>query len=321
MAKSLKKLDLNYQKLLLQSSCSENINKIEQKVYPMVNQKLHFDYCNYSTGCLLVWPPKLEWLGLADNWLNIPVIPNITFWNNGSMKYVDVANNNFATLPNYLQCGVGLNNVIVPIEHVDVSNCGVKCVSKDIAGNCICNIKFANGSHNKFGLLEGGCNKYPKKEYLSFLKKCPTVEILDASYNEISFFPDDPEIFEAAINLRVLIASHNKLSSLKPANLSKLISLELLDLSYNKFRIISKRTRLMLKDLDERLQQRKSLHLSLDLLGNPLSCTCKDLQFLVWLTVSKNKHHQQGPIHMYLQGWNIGENVRPTLLQSCIRVQ
>ena len=264
------------------------MNKIEQKVHPMVNQKLHMDYCNYSSGCLVVWPPKLEWLGLADNSLNIPVIPNITFVNNGSMKYADVSNNNFATIPNYLHCGGPFtHNVISTIEHIDGSNCGIKCASKHIAGNCKFSVKFANASHNKIGLLDGGCNKNPKKEFLAFIKNFPSVEVLDASYNEISFLPDDPDIFEAATNVRVLIVSHNKLSSLQPANLSKLISLELLDLSYNKFRTISERTRLMLDDIDKTLQQNTSLHLSLNLLGNPLSCTCKDLQFIEWLTVTK----------------------------------
>ena len=203
------------------------------------------------------------------------------------MKYIDVSKNKFATFPNYLQCGTFIHNIISTIEHIDMSNCGIKCVSKHITGNCKFSVKFANASHNKIGLLEGNCTKDPKKEFLAFVKKFPTVEVFDASYNVISFLPDDPDIFEAAVNLRVLIISNNKLLSLKPANLSKLISLELLDLSHNKFRKISKRTRLMLEDLDEKLQQRKSLHLSLNLLGNPLSCTCKDLQFTEWLTVSK----------------------------------
>ena len=43
----------------------------------------------------------------------------------------------------------------------------------------------------------------------------------------------------------------------------------------------------MLDDLDKKLYQRKSLHLSLNLLGNPLSCTCKDLQLIEWLTITK----------------------------------
>ena len=104
--------------------------------------------------------------------------------------------------PNYLQCGGVLSkNVISTIEYIDGSNCGIKCASKDIAGNCKFSVKFANGSHNKIGLLAGGCNKNPKKDFLAFIKKFPTIEIFDASYNEISFLSDDPDIFEAAINM------------------------------------------------------------------------------------------------------------------------
>ena len=286
-AKHLKKLDLNDQKFLLQSTCKSQMSSKKPNVHPTIHKKNDFNFCSYSTNCVVVWPPALEWLGASHIGAYIPVIPKTTFWNNGSMKYLDVSNNYFETFPNYLQCGVLSKNIISTIEYMDVSNCNVKCASKDIAGNCTFSVKFINGSHNKIGLLEGGCNKDPKKDFLAFIKKFPTVEILDASYNEISFLPDDPDIFEAAINVRVLIASNNKLSSLKPANLSKLVSLEHLDLSHNKFRTISLATRLMLDDLDEKLYQKKALHLSLNLLGNPLSCTCKDLQFIEWLTVRK----------------------------------
>ena len=250
----------------------------------MVNKRESINYCNYSSLCVVVWPPKLEWLGLSNTGIRIPRIPTTIFWNNGSIRYVDVSNNNFTTFPNCVQCGAVSHNIIVPVEYLDISNCHVKCVSKDIAGNCTFSAKFVNASHNKIGLLEGGCNKDPKKDFLAFVKNFPTVKVFDASYNVIRFLPDDPDIFEAAINLRVLIVSNNKLSSLKPANLSKLISLELLDLSYNKFHTISETTRLMLGDIDE---QRNSSHLSLNLLGNPLSCTCKDLQFIEWLTVTE----------------------------------
>ena len=83
-------------------------------------------------------------------------------------------------------------------------------------------------------------------------------------------------------SLQVLkLACISKLSSLEPLDLTSLISLEHLDLSHNKFRTIPKTTKLMLENLDKRSR------LSLNLSGNPLSCTCKDLQFTEWLTVTK----------------------------------
>ena len=286
-AKNLKKLDFNNQKFLLQSSCKSYVSIKKSNVSTTVSKLNDFNFCDYGTSCLVVWPPKLEWLGASNIGASLPAVPNTTFWNNGSMKYLVVSNNRIEAFPNYLQCGVLSKNIISTIEYIDGSNCDIKCVSKDIAGNCTFSVKFANGSHNKIGLLEGDCNKDPKKDFLAFIKKFPTAEIFDASYNEISFLPDDPDIFEAAINIRVLIASNNKLSSLKPANLSKLVSLEYLDLSHNKFRTISSATRRMLDDLDKKLYRRKSLHLSLNFLGNPLLCTCKDLQLIEWLTITK----------------------------------
>ena len=200
------------------------------------------------------------------------------------MRYLDISNNIIETFPNYIQCGVTEDNVISSIEHIDVSNCWMKCASKDIAGNCTFSVKYLNVSHNQVGSLEGNCNKYPKKEFLAFIKKFTKLEIFDISYNMISFIPDDSDIFEAGINLSQVILSNNDLSTLKPANLSKLVNLELLDLSYNKFHTISKRTRVMLDHLDERLQQRNSSYFSLNLLGNPLFCTC---HFTEWLNITK----------------------------------
>ena len=79
------------------------------------------------------------------------------------MKYLDVSNNNFGTFPNYLKCGIRLPNVILLVEYLDASNCGIKCASKDLLGNCTCSLKFVNASHNEFGRLEGGCNKRSQK--------------------------------------------------------------------------------------------------------------------------------------------------------------
>ena len=278
-AKHLKKLDLNNQNRL----CDSHMSIKKPNLHPAVSP-LNMYYCNYAANCLVIWPPKLEWLGMSNAGATFLAVPNTTFWNNGSMKYIDVSNNKFETFPNYLQCGIFTHNIISTIEHIDVSNCGMKCASKDLAGYCTFSVKYLNVSHNKLGLLEGGCNKNPKMEFLAFIKKFTMLEIFDVSYNNISFLPDDSDIFEAGINLKEVILSNNNLLTLKPANLSKLVSLELLDLSYNQFHSIPKKTWVVLNNLDDRLQQRNSSHFSLNLLGNPLFCTC---HFIEWLKITK----------------------------------
>ena len=104
------------------------------------------------------------------------MVPKTTFWNSGNMRYLDISNNNIETFPNSIQCGVNSKNIFT-IKHIDVSNCSMKCASKDIAGNCTFSVKYLNVSHNKIGLLGGGCNKYPKKEFLAFIKKFTMLEI------------------------------------------------------------------------------------------------------------------------------------------------
>ena len=140
-------------------------------------------------------------------------------------------------------------------------------------------MKFANLSHNQLGLLEGGCNKDPMDTWLS-IKPLKTLEILDLSYNRIDLLLNDT--FDKLVNLRKLFLSNNKinLSSWKP-NLTNLVHLEYLDLSYNNFQTLPLHTRLMLHKMDK-----TSKNLTFNLEGNTFSCTCKNIQFLKWLASS-----------------------------------
>ena len=176
---------------------------------------------------------------------------------------------------------------LLTVDHVDISNCGIKCVVKDIFEHCEYHVQFlnlmTNLSHNKLGLLEGGCNREPTDTYLS-IKPLTTLEILDLSYNSISKLFNGT--FDTLINLKKLFLSKNKLSSWKP-NLIKSLQLEYLDLSYNHFQTFPLNTRLMLHELDKDHWKNTSKHLTLNLDGNEFSCTCKNIQSLKWLAISK----------------------------------
>ena len=65
--------------------------------------------------------------------------------------------------------------------------------------------------------------------------------------------------------------------------MSKWIRLELLDLSYNRLSSLSLETRSTLDKLDGDPEHRTKDHISLNLAGNPISCSCTNILFLQWL--------------------------------------
>ena len=220
---NLTKLDISFQNLVPKPKTCPTFFK-PQKIEPshQVNQPT----VNSNYPFLALFPPKLEWIALSNaNGIKMSEVPAIRVFNKGSLKYADVSGNQFETLPNKIFCP----NMTFPLEHVDASNCRIKCANKDILQNRVVAVKFVNLSNNHLGLLEGGCNRNPKDTVL-VLKSMPAIEILDLSYNSISGLFYDT--FDKSVNLRKLFLSHNKLSSWEP-NLTKSVYLEYLDLSFH----------------------------------------------------------------------------------------
>ena len=281
-AKNLKKVDISYQHFLLDSS-SQNLPTLQKiESFPRANVP---EFCGYGSVCVISqWLKTLEWLAASHvGPFKIPIFPQVKFLANGSLKYADVSGNLFKIFPEPFKCPNKLHKLLT-IDHVDVSNCGIQCLVKDMFEHCQYHIRFANLSHNELGLLEGGChNKDPMDMWLS-IRPLTTIEILDLSYNSIAALLNDT--FDTLINLRKLFLSNNRLSSWKP-NLIKLVHLQYLDLSYNKFQTLPLDTRLMLHKLDKDHWQKTSKHLTLNLDGNKFSCTCKNIQFLKWVAASK----------------------------------
>ena len=278
---NLTKVDISYQNLLHESACKRsNTNQVNN--IPHLNRKINFNFCLYGNICTVIWPSKLEWLAFSQVGIHISKIPKSAFLNNGTLKYVDVSGNNFETLPKPVYCREK-PHVISTVEYFDASNCGIKCITKDMFEHCNFSFRFANLSHNKLGSFEGGCNKNPMDILLS-VRPLTTLAILDISFNSISILLNNT--FDTLINLQVLNLSNNELSVWKP-NITHLINLELLDLSYNNFQTLSEDTRLMLYELDEHHWQKTTMHFSLNLLGNTFLCSCGNIQFLKWLATSE----------------------------------
>ena len=279
-AKNLRKLDISYQNTYVPSPCGnqqvnpEIICETKHPVSPHKSETVTFPFPIW-------WPDKLEWLSLSHNEIHFSPLPAFLFLRNGTIDYVDLSSNIFETIPQPFYC----YHTVSPIKHVDLSNCEIQCVTNNFFTQCQWSLKSLNASHNKLGLLQGGCNKNPSsRDFSLFFKPLTTLETLDISYNLISILDED--FLQSQENLRELRISHNDLTSWK-SNMTKCIHLELLDLSYNSLNSLSLEIRLTLTQLQANPKHRTKEHISLNLAGNPIDCTCKNIPFLQWLARTK----------------------------------
>ena len=271
-AKHLKKLDISYQSTWVPSSPCGNHSVASVKETNNLHSRDKFNYF-----FPIWWPDKLEWLSLSNNELRFPILPAFDFMRNGSIKHIDVSNNIFERAPDPFYC----YHTISTMEHVDISYCQMYCLTKDFFTKCQWSLKFINASHNNFGLFKGGCNENPSpKDFSILFEALTTLDTLDISYNSFSIFNED--FLQTQEYLRELIISHNDLTSWR-SNMTKWIHLELLDLSYNSLTTLSLETRLTLTQLEGNPKHRTKEHISLNLVGNPLKCNCKNIPFLQWL--------------------------------------
>ena len=282
-AKNLRKLDVDIQTTYIQTyaNChqpSKSIQTNEPLISDNQRKNLPKRPCQFRDVCMIDFPPKLEWMSLSSVSFKIDVFPQVKFNNNGTLKYFDISNNMFDILQEPFLCNP---SVVSTIEYFDVSSCGIKCVNRTMFNFCLWSFKYVNISHNKLGLLQGNCNVNPSaRDLTDVIKPLTTLISLDMSSNYINQFYNDS--FEMQKDLRELRVSNNKLKYWEPS-MDHLIHLELLDLSFNLLTTLSEITRLTLSQLESHPKHRTKEHIFINLEGNPLACTCENIQFLKWI--------------------------------------
>ena len=286
-ASHLRKVDLSYQTTVLKEfgellcpdyrKLKHDTSAVKHRMHKMQVK----DFCKPGLKCTIMWPPKLEWMAFSDLGFREEELPELAFMNNGSIKHVDLSNNIIETIPEPAYCSSEDPKTISTIEYLDISNNGIKCMNKTVFNHCDWSLRFFNVSHNKLGLLRGGCNKNPSiRDLATLLRPLKTLEYLDVSYNFFNKTTND--LFENLENLTELSVSNNEFTSWNP-NMTHLVHLELLDLSFNKISTLSEATRLALNQLEAHSKFRTTKYLFLNLEGNPLQCTCLNLGFLNWM--------------------------------------
>ena len=160
----------------------------------------------------------------------------------------------------------GSNKIVFPhgfehLEYLNYQNNGIKSTHHALFQN-MPSLKTLLLSYNNFGLNLSNLN----------VREIKNLAVLDLSYNGISHIPVD--YFAGDSSLRQLNLTGNKISQFN-VDLGTLVHLELLNLSHNSIKTLSRSMRDALDGLGKQL--------TVVLTGNLLSCGCKKLSFIDWL--------------------------------------
>ncbi|XP_056016544.1 toll-like receptor 4 [Ostrea edulis] len=135
-------------------------------------------------------------------------------------------------------------------------------------------LKHLNMSHNYLGQDLG------KDTEGQLFKNLESLEMLDLSFNKIASLPK--LLLGNSKRVRFINISNNRLSDWK-ISMSGMSKLVLLDLSQNKLTTLDENARTNIERVF------KHSNLSIDLSENVLQCSCKNEEFLTWM--SENEHH------------------------------
>ena len=139
-------------------------------------------------------------------------------------------------------------------------------------------LKYLDISKNMFG------DAFSTEGYVkSTVANLYRLEVLIVSYNGIFSIPDDA--FENGYKLRILDLSNNKLETIA-FKTDNLVSLRRLDLNNNKISVLDgislgRLNLLKLQTVNDTFGEQ--VKLKLDLSGNPISCICKNRQYVTWV--------------------------------------
>ena len=237
--------------------------------------------CEIKMACPLSLPPKLQWIDASNNEYHTSDFPEMALMRNSTLKFVNASHSEIQTFLRPIYCPY---YVCPNIETIDLSNNNLKCFATSFFNKTVtgCNwrsVKYLYLQNNKLGHFEENPCTNPKNNTLRFLKSLPNLRILDISNN---YFLSDEKLTDVQTlsKLYTLGLASNGFNnfSLKLINMTKLVKL---NLANNNLQCLSKST---IHQLDH-LQQINNFTggLTVDMSGNPFSCSCDCIHFFKWL--------------------------------------
>ncbi|XP_062621926.1 toll-like receptor 4 [Saccostrea cucullata] len=229
-------------------------NSFKEKVAPLTNPK---------DNVTLYFPPILHSLYFYDNMYKM-ILGKFHFKNTGKFTHAHLQNNIIYRLEGPF---IGLKN----LRYVDLSNNFCGHISKNFFTDFE-NLLHLNLSNNILGqTLENDADGF-------IFQNQNLLQMLDLAYNRITFLPKN--IFKGLVNLKNLNLSGNSLNHFD-LSIKHMKILSSLDLSFNRLTKIHSSTRGILTFSSVN-------RILINLLGNPLQCSCENIDFLSWIGSSKN---------------------------------
>lgn len=233
-------------------------------------KKLWLSSCEHSCNFTFYMPPKLRILYLDSTHysvkMNLPLVVSTLEPSTGNKTQLThmYLNQNFVT--EFLYPILGFDNLV----HLDLS----KNLMTNMSGarlNDAYKLRFLNLSFNFLAksLEDEACEVSFSTLY--------SLENLDLSTNRLTSLARG--LFRSLNNIQYLNFSFNKLDEW-PIRMNHMKKLEELDLSLNSISVLSKQNMDDLKLLASHKLKK------VNLVGNPLICTCNSFQFLLWLSDS-----------------------------------
>ncbi|XP_061191519.1 toll-like receptor 4 [Saccostrea echinata] len=207
-------------------------------------------------------PPKLRVLYIHHTQYTFPIdLPVIV---NTSITHIYAYNNLFIKI---LYPVYNLDK----LEYVDLSQNLLTNLSGIRKTDCT-SLKYLNLSYNMLG------DSLEDKSSSEIFSHFDSLEVLDLSTNRLTGLA--PNIFTSLTNIKHLNVSFNKIDEwvVGMRHMKHLVSV---DLSNNDLSALNKKT---MADLQSLASLNKTI--SVNLLGNPLMCTCNNMRFLTWLSRS-----------------------------------
>ncbi len=231
--------------------------------------------CVDGMTCPFLLPPSLEWINVSHNGLLNSALPANILMKPSKLKRVIAAFCGLQVVPQPTYCA---RNVVPQVQTFDVRMNYLQCVNESF-------FKYCNWTSVTEILLGGNrlgegagkrCNN-DSSDVLGFLRPVSSLKHLDLSDNKLESFHNLSPLKDLA-QLRLLNFSRNKFTNVS-TSLASFIHLEHVDFSFNQLECLSNQTTVELHNL----KARKGKHVSVDLTGNLLSCSCHCFHFFEWL--------------------------------------
>ncbi|KAL3852474.1 hypothetical protein ACJMK2_016114 [Sinanodonta woodiana] len=211
----------------------------------------------------VAFPPNLKTMTCKQMGWNFP-IPEIHVSPNNSLEYIDLSFN-------------GMHSWIGPITGLN------RLHNLSLAHNYCDNLThffFSNFSGLKNLNIQGNLlGSILGKDFDGIIfSSLKSLRYLNISSNKICKLP--PRIFQHMVSLEELIISYNMLSKWE-IDVWKMTNLTKIDMSFNKIDSLPDR---FTDHIDGIV---KNQNVTIDLKGNPISCSCENIRFLNWMMATK----------------------------------